>query len=58
MTIFLVETYVTKPDKLEEFTTLLKKFEAYMKKASRLVQRGKVAQDFQSSAWGQLGWLC
>jgi hypothetical protein len=55
MTIFLAETYVIKPDKLEEFSTLFKKFETYMKKHPDLfkeVKSHKVFSQLLGGNWG------
>ncbi len=55
MTIFLVETYVVKPDKLGEFTALYKKFEAYMKKRKDLfkeVKSHKIFSHLMGGSWG------
>jgi len=55
MTIFLMETYVIKPDKLEEFTALLKKLETYMKKHPDLfkeVKSHKVFSQILGANWG------
>ena len=58
MAVFLVETYVIKPDKLGEFTALLQEIRSVHEKTKRLVQRGEISQDFQSvDAW-QLGRVC
>jgi antibiotic biosynthesis monooxygenase (ABM) superfamily enzyme len=55
MTVFMVETYVIKPDKLEEFTALLKKFETYMKKHPDLFKEMKSHKIFSQLFGGNWG---
>jgi antibiotic biosynthesis monooxygenase (ABM) superfamily enzyme len=55
MTVFLVETYVIKPDKLEEFNTLLKKSETYMKKHPDLFKEMKSHKIFSQLFGGNWG---
>ena len=55
MAVFLVETYVIKPDKLGEFTELYKKFEAYMKKRKDLfkeVKSHRIFSQLMGGSWG------
>lgn len=55
MTVSMVETYVIKPDKLEEFNTLLKKSETYMKKHPDLFKEMKSHKIFSQLFGGNWG---
>jgi hypothetical protein len=55
MTIFSVETFIVKPDKLGEFTAFLKKSETWMKKHPELfkeVKSYKVFSHMLGGSWG------
>lgn len=55
MTIFWVDSHVIKPDKLGEFTKVLKKFKAWMKKQPDLfkeVKSYKVFNHMLGDKWG------
>jgi hypothetical protein len=55
LTVFLVETYVIKPDKLGAFTALYKKFETYMKKRKDLFKEVKSHRIFSQLMGGNWG---
>jgi len=60
MTVFTMETYVVKPEKLGEFTTFIKNYEAWMKKRPELfkeVKSHKVFSDLLGGHWGGGAWL-
>jgi hypothetical protein len=55
MTIFTVETWIVKPDKLGEFTAVLKKFETWMKKHPELLKEVKSVKVFSHMFGGNWG---
>ncbi len=55
MTIFSVETWIVKPDKLDEFTAVLKKLETWMKKHSELFKEVKSVKVFSHMLGGYWG---
>jgi hypothetical protein len=55
MTIFSVETFFVKPDKLGEFTAVLKKFETWMKKHPELFKEVKSLKVFSHMLGGNWG---
>jgi hypothetical protein len=60
MTIFVVEKYVVKPDKMDEFTQLIKEFKAWMKKRPELfsyVKSYKVFSHLLGGTWGGGVWM-
>jgi len=60
MTIFLVERYVVKPDKLGEFKAFVNKWEALRKKRSELfkeMKSYKVFSDLLGGNWGGGAWM-
>jgi hypothetical protein len=60
MTIFVVERYVVKPDKLGEFKALIKKFDAMVKKRPGLLKEMKsykVFSDLFGGNWGGGAWM-
>jgi hypothetical protein len=60
MTIFTLERYVVKPDKLGEFTAFVKKFEALTKKRPELckeMKSYKIFSDLLGGNWGGGAWM-
>ncbi|HVP17278.1 MAG TPA: hypothetical protein VMT42_07920 [candidate division Zixibacteria bacterium] len=60
MTVFSMETYVVKPDKLSEFTAFVKNYEAYMKKRPELfkeLKSHKVFSHLLGGNWGGGAWM-
>jgi hypothetical protein len=60
MTIWVVETYVVKPDKLGEFTTVIKNFKAFMKRRPDLFKETKSYKVFNhmlGGTWGGGVWM-
>jgi len=60
MTVFLVETYIVKPDKLGEYMAFHKKFETWMKKhpeLSKEVKSYKVFSHMLGGKWGGYVWM-
>jgi hypothetical protein len=60
MTIFVVETYVVKPDKLGEFAKATKDFEAFMKKRPDLFKETKSYKAYShmlGGTWGGGVWM-
>ena len=55
MTIFSVETLIVKPDKLGEFTAVLKKYEKWMKKHPELSKEIKSVKVFSHMLGGNWG---
>ena len=55
MTIFSVETFIVKPDKLGEFPAVLKKFETWMKKHPDLFKEVKSVKVFSHMLGGNWG---
>jgi len=55
MTVFMVETYIIKPDKLGEFTAFIKKFETWMKKHPELFKEVKSHKLFSHLLGGNWG---
>jgi len=55
MTIFMVDTYVIKPDKLGEFTAFIKKIEKWMKKHPDLFKEVKSHKIFSHVLGGKWG---
>jgi hypothetical protein len=55
MTVFLVETFIVKPDKLEEWMTNHKKFLAWMKKHPDLFKEIKSLKTFSQMFGGNWG---
>jgi hypothetical protein len=55
MTVFSVETLIVKPDKLGEFTAVLKKFEKWMKKHPELFKEVKSHKLFSHMLGGYWG---
>jgi len=55
MTIFMVETYVIKPEKQAEFTAFLKKFFAYKEKHPQLFKEMKSFKIFAQLLGGNWG---
>jgi YesN/AraC family two-component response regulator len=55
MTIFWVDSYVIKPDKLDEFMQVLKKFKAWMKKQPDLFKQVKSYKAFSHMLGGEWG---
>ena len=55
MTIFMVEKYTIKPDKLGEFNTVYKKFEAFLKKRKALFKEVKSHKMFSRLIGGHWG---
>jgi len=55
MTVFLVETYVVKPDKLGEFTEFYKKSKTWMKKHPELFKEMKSHKLFSHMVGGKWG---
>ena len=55
MTVFMVETYLVKPDKLGEFAAFLKKTDAFMKKRPDLYKEIKSHKHFSHFIGGNLG---
>jgi hypothetical protein len=57
MTIFSVETWIIKPDKLGEHAAWAKKFEEYMKKHAELFKEVKSVKVFSHALGGKWGGL-
>jgi len=55
MTIFMVETYVVKPEKQAEFTTWLKKYFAFVEKHPQLFKEVKSYKMFAHMLGGNWG---
>jgi hypothetical protein len=55
MTIFSVETWIVKPDKLSEFKTVFKKYETWMKKHPELFKDVKSIKVFSHMLGGNWG---
>jgi hypothetical protein len=55
MAVFMVETYIIKPDKLGEFTAFVKKFETWMKKRPDLFKEVKSHKLFSHMLGGNWG---
>jgi hypothetical protein len=55
MTVFFVDTYAVKPDKLGEFTTFFKKFETFIKKRPELLKEAKSIKFFSHMLGGTWG---
>jgi hypothetical protein len=55
MTVFLVDTYVIKPDKLSEFTAFLKKYTEWEKKRLDLTKEVKSHKIFSHMLGGKWG---
>lgn len=55
MTIFMVETYIVKPDKLGMFPAFIKKFETWMKKHPELFKEVKSYKIFSHMLGGNMG---
>lgn len=55
MTIFMVETYIVKLDKLGEFMAFLKKWETWMKKNPEVFKEVKSHKVFSHLLGGNLG---
>src|SRR5208337_5324205 len=55
MTVFMVEPFIVKPDKLGEFTAWMKKFETWVKKheeSYKEVKSGKAFSHMLGGNWG------
>ena len=60
MTVFTVETYVVKPDKLGEFVAFVKNWKAWMKKRPELfkeMKSYKVYSNLLGGNWGGGAWM-
>ena len=60
MTVFTVERYVVKPDKLAEFTAFVKKFKAIVKRRPELckeMKSYKIYSDQLGGNWGGGTWM-
>jgi hypothetical protein len=60
MTIFTLERYVVKPDKLGEFTAFVKNWEAFKKKRPDLckeIKSYKIFSDLLGGNWGGGAWM-
>jgi hypothetical protein len=60
MTIFTVETYVVRPDKLDEFTAFVKNWEAWTKERPELFKEAKSYKVFShllGGTWGGGAWM-
>ena len=55
MTVWMVDSYVVKPDKLGEFTALLKKLEVFIKKRKDLFKEAKSHKFFSQLLGGTWG---
>ena len=55
MTVFYVETYVVKPDKIFEYMAFTKKFEAYMNNREDLFKEVKSHKVFMHLIGGKVG---